>query len=1021
MSTYRQDLQKLLYKLFQFDSADLDFGFYAVMNRKREEIAQFIETDLLDAVEEGLSILAAETQQDAQETYKEARSEVIRLLGDDALEGDALQAAYHNSKPGKKFLQAKQNLEHAAISAELEAQIFNDLYQFFSRYYEDGDFISQRRYGRSNKYAIPYNGEEVHLHWANFDQYYVKTGTYFNNYSFTVPGAIGLESGASVKVTIVKVDIERDNVKGDRRFFVYASDQPLEWDDESHTLTIPFEYRPLTKEESKRVGNRNQQDKLLEEAHEAILKDLPNSTLRGLLSKPDPHQRSDQDRLKYHLSRYTAENTRDFFVHKDLAGFLQRELDYYLKNEVLRLDDVDLDDLTTLRRAGARSKTIRTIADKIITFLDQLESFQRRLFLKRKFVLQSDYCLTLDKIPTSVRPGLYPEILSNEAQRDEWKSLYHIDITSDADLNLNPHLMLDTALFDEDFKHRLIESFENVDEVVDGLLIHSDNFQALAFLQSRYQEAIKCIYIDPPYNTSDEGFIYKNNYKNSSWFSMMENRIRLGKNLLPSTGVINVAIDDTETSGLRFLLDQLFGPENFISTIAIEVNPAGQNIRPNVPAKSHDYCHIYAVDIDRSNMLLRSLTKEERAQFTEQDEEGYYLWDNLRRRGGNSRPTDRPNQWFPLCFNPENKRVSVSAFEGSQEVWPIDPKGQRRIWRVSPEGAEKNIRAGNISVLEKAGRYEIVKKSRMPSGRKPKTLWYKSAYSATTYGTKLLNDILGHQIFSYPKSLHLVEDCISYWVEPDDLILDFFAGSGTTGHAVINLNREDGGKRRYILVEMGEYFDSVLKPRIQKVAYSQDWKNGKPIRPKGGQKELISSGQSHMFQYIRLESYDDTFHNIRFRETQAPLLDLTDYHLSYFLEHETAGSPTLLDIEQFERPFEYKLNVTGPGGVLAPRPVDLMTTFNFLLGLTIHTIRHFQRNEETYVRVVGTNQEGQRVCVIWRNVPSLEEMDAENKWVEETVLADLEYDKLYINGESVIPGALSTEEEFQRRMFEGVH
>ena len=159
---------------------------------------------------------------------------------------------------------------------------------------------------------------------------------------------------------------------------------------------------------------------------------------------------------------------------------------------------------------------------------------------------------------------------------------------------------------------------------------------------------------------------------------------------------------------------------NRIATIAIEVNPAGQNIRPNTPALSHDYCHVYAKDIEQTEMQVRDLTPEERKAYNHKDEKGFFLWDNLRRRGGNSRPADRPGQWYPLYVDRDTRQVSVDSFEGAEEIWPIDPKEERRIWRNNPEGARRDIKSGDISVIVKAGRFEIVKKSRMPKGKKPK-------------------------------------------------------------------------------------------------------------------------------------------------------------------------------------------------------------------------------------------------------------------------------------------------------------
>ena len=282
ITNYRQRLQTLLYDLFQFDSTDLDFGFYAVMNQKRDQIAHFIQVELLDAIAEGLQDIAEHSQAEAQAAFDEARQNLLSMLGEDALEGDELREQFQKTPLGKAYQAAKAILNAAVIAEDTEAAIYNDLYAFFSRYYQDGDFISQRRYGSSDKYAIPYNGQEVYPLWANFDQHYVKTGVHFNNYSFTVPGAIGMEGDASIHVRLTKVDIPRDNVKGDKRFFIFATDQAVTWDATTQTLVIPMEYRPLTLEESDTFGTRNQQEKLLETAPRRY----PESHPRHRLARP---------------------------------------------------------------------------------------------------------------------------------------------------------------------------------------------------------------------------------------------------------------------------------------------------------------------------------------------------------------------------------------------------------------------------------------------------------------------------------------------------------------------------------------------------------------------------------------------------------------------------------------------------------------------------------------------------------------------------------------------------------------
>ena len=232
-------------------------------------------------------------------------------------------------------------------------------------------------------------------------------------------------------------------------------------------------------------------------------------------------------------------------------------------------------------------------------------------------------------------------------------------------------------------------------------------------------------------------------------------------------------------------------------------------------------------------------------------------------------------------------------------------------------------------------------------------------------------------------------------------------------HATVRIE----GNRKYILVEMADYFDTILKPRIQKVAYAADWRDGKPVAG--------SPGQSHMFHYLRLESYEDTLNNLRFRSLDGPLfaaLDaMPDYLLHYMLDYETAGSPSLLDVAQFEPPFAYQLNITRHD-VTEPRTIDLVATFNFLLGLRVRTIRRFEREGAPVVRVTGEDPAGRRVCVLWRDVPPLEEMEAEKAWLQAEALAGVAYDRLYINGESALPGSdvLAIEPEFKRLMFEGI-
>ena len=1114
----RSRLLKKLKELFQLDQPDLDFGFYRIMHAKAGQVQTFIENDLLKIVT------------DAFGEGDDRRKEELKAKIDREIQV-AKEYGAPDPENSPKVKEAKAEYNAFKDRTGSEADIYDHLYRFFERYYDNGDFLSLRYYARETgskamPYAIPYNGEEVKLNWANADQYYIKTADYFSNFTFDlrqtkefrglseedqIDALVDQLDDSPLKVHFRIIDAtegEHGNVKAsdaEKRFFIINDQEPVEIN-QDRELVVNFEYRP---DPEKSGQEKTWREKRNGQAVETIIGQLEamrqgNDGDRELISEylrflklPAPTEKDNKRPLlaKY-INQYTARNTMDYFIHKDLGGFLRRELDFYIKNEVMRLDDIESADAPAVEIYLAKIRVLRKIAGKLIDFLAQLEDFQKKLWLKKKFVVETNYCITLDRIPEE----LYPEIAANEAQREEWIKLFAIDeIEGDLHstaysepmtvefLKTNNKLVLDTRFFDDAFKERLLGSIENYDEQSDGLLIQSENFHVLNLFQERYREQFGCIYIDPPYNTSENTFLYKNAYKHSSWLSMMANGLNIAPILMPKSGVLMCAIDDTEYSNLKTLLSNVFGDQNYVGTIAAEVNPAGQNIRPNVPARSHDYFHIFSKNIEAIRMILRGLTAEERKQYREEDVKGHFYWDNLRRRGGNSRPTDRPKQWFPLFIKGEKVRVPEMEWSDSakkwilneapnsdeMKVWPIDPKGEERIWRVNPDGARNRIVDGEISVINKAGRQEVSLKSREPEGKKPKTLWAESKYSATSHGTKLLLDILGPGLhFSYPKSIYLTSDAIRYWADESALVLDFFAGSGTTGHSVINLNREDEGNRKYVLVEMGNYFDTVLKPRIAKVVYSEGWQNGKPI--------IRSNGVSHCFKYLRLESYEDALNNLRIDENPKRNKTLSanatlkeDYMLHYLLDVETHGSQSLLNIDAFDDPSAYTLDVKKPGlDEVVTRNVDLIETFNYLIGLRVGHIAvpqsfnsEFKRLEDSelpedqdtrlvvdgrikqepdgpwwFRKIEGwvpgdsanpNNGQKEKILIVWRKLTGNLEKDnlMLDEWFQKNRIStrDFEFDTIYVNGSNNLPNlrlddeiwkVRLIEEEFMKRMWD---
>lgn len=979
MTLYEQKFRDILAEILQLDQAELDFGIYRIMNQKRKDIEAFLNNRLVPEV---TKILKAQT-----------------AAGTD-------------------------------ISA-MENEVFSHLAKFFSRYYEGGDFISKRRY-KDDAYAIPYSGEEVKLYWANADQYYIKTSEYFKNYSFVLP-----TSRRKVHFVLRDADTEQNNNKAannmERRFQLCEEDCIAEEDGE---LNIFFTYELMPK--------TIKQDALIKDAEAKIISLSEKgkyADFAELINEKVPTEKNkERTLLMKHLQDYTAKNNFDYFIHKDLGGFLCRELDFYIKNEVMFLDDLDA---THIMEHLAQVKAIKLVGEKIITFLAQLEDFQKKLWLKKKFVVGCDYCITLDRIPRT----LYSEIIANDAQRQEWVRLFAIDEIkgdmmtegyseplTEKFLEDNPFLVLDTKFFSAEFKHKLVGSMEKVDEECNGLLINSENFQALELLQEKCSERVQNIYADPPYNTSASEIMYKNSYKHSSWLSLLEDRIRLGKKLLLDSGIQCTTIDDVEQSRLSLLLQDTFAelPE----TVTIRIKPSGRPI-PNGFAISHEYALFSKKNLGTSIARLTH-SEEQAARYREKDDKGRFLWELLRKAGSNSFRENRPTMYYPLFVNTNSlivrlpkmryeERTSEFVLEeqplaDEQIVFPIKDDGKEGRWYYGVERAV-NEQHELKAVRNNRSSFDIYRRRRPNEGVQPTTSWIDSKYSATEHGTDLLKRLFGQQEkFSYPKSVYAVEDCLRVsGMQSKSIALDYFAGSGTTGHAVINLNREDNGNRKYILCEMAEYFNSVTKPRIEKVIYSEDWKDGKPVSRKG---------ISQCFKYIRLEQYEDTLNNLQPKKQR---LDFDNengkgdfeetYFLRYMLDTETKGD--LFNLEWFKNPFAMSIKTT-KDNELVDTHVDMVETFNYLIGLNVETLRY---PKDGYCVVEGTTHTGnERTLVIWRNCNKVSNEDLNEFFRKQAYCTtDSEFDKIYVNGDNTLPNiktdeehwkVVLIEEEFKKRMFE---
>ena len=770
-----------------------------------------------------------------------------------------------------------------------------------------------------------------------------------------------------------------------------------------------------------------------------------------MLKIPAPTEK-DKNRplLAKYINQYTARNTMDYFIHKDLGSFLRRELDFYIKNEVMRLDDIENADVPTVESYLGKIKVLRQISHQLIDFLAQLEDFQKKLWLKKKFVTETNYCITLDRISED----FYAEIAANESQRLEWVSLFAIAEIKETNgdllsagavgysepltvefLQQNRFLVLDTRFFSEDFKARLLATFEDLDGQCDGLLIHSENFQASNLIFSKYNSSISCFYCDPPYNTGTDGFIYKDSFQHSSWLAMMHNKLPFFQNFVEKDGVIFLSLDDNELHTGLLLMELFFSQGKHLATFARRTKSGGGSAT-DAFAIEHDYIIAWS-NSEKCRKFFINFDQDYLRRYSEEDSGGKFFWDTMERGSTATKP------------------YLIEAPDGTKL------KGK---WFRSEERFLDDLKTGDARIIKlKNNKWSVQFKQRLSDGKKLRSLMYENDYKSEP---KDLEEIGLGEIFSYPKPVFLLKRLIesaTFFDRDNAIVADYFAGSGTTGHAVINLNREDNGNRKYILVEMGDHFDTVLKPRIAKVIYSQNWKDGKPTER--------NSGISHCFKYIRLESYEDTLNNLRLDHNSQRDKTLQknnefrqDYMLHYWLKIETRGSQSLLNIDNFAQPNAYKLNLKIPGSdQYQQQTIDLIETFNYLIGLRVKQIDAPQRFNAQFKREIdpelpesqqtklildgklqsdpngqywfrkieGTvpqnpydpnNGITENVLIVWRNLT--DDLEKDNTLLEQWFLKnrinpkDFEYDTIYVNGSNTLPNLKKDDEHWKVRLIE---
>lgn len=1007
----------LLRQIFELDKADLDFGIYRILNIRRHEIEEFFTTRLPQKITDTLQPFATGNKENVRQRMKEIEQMFAGMDIESLPEINAYVAEYK---------QLKQQLQQGTDLSALESDVYSALYSFFSRYYDEGDFISKRRY-KEGVYAIPYEGEEVKLYWANQDQYYIKTSENFKDYTFVA-------DDYTIHFRLVDATTEQNNNKETqdkkRKFMLFVEDEAQypgikTFSVEGNEVSIRFLYDVPENQKVK-----------YEETNLATINEWINSQpdiqLRvALLRVVNPEAKADKRKtvIKKHLDAYVAKNSFDYFIHKDLGGFLTRELDFFIKNEVVHLDDLDTPSEARVGSYLAKVRAIKRVGKDIITFLAQLENFQKRLWLKKKFVVETNWCITLDRVPEKY----YDEICKCKKQVTEWIKLFGIDFDKGDLLNpsftipltanylrANPLLVIDTANFTEDFKNRLISDIDELEENTSGILVFSENLQALNLLQKRFKGTIRGCYIDPPFNLGENAdYLYKVDYKDSTWLSILQDRVLGIRKLLMDDGSIFVRCSHDGNMILRQLMNETYGRNNYRNEIILrraeetkgDLNKQFETIK--TITVNYDNLYWYSKQPSaRFGRIIKPISQDK------SDAHWHSFWKAM----------DRPTMRYCLLGIDLTNHYGQWMWEKNRAQKAVD-----NYIKYSQEFKPKGVTLEEY--WESTGKcLEFVKRD----GDKIGSIKYWIPPRTETMADTNWLDIKGYANkwgFKTENSEGVLKRVIESQSENNEIILDCFLGSGTT--AAVSLKTF----RKFIGVDMGEQFYSVALPRLKYVLNGEQSGVSCSCAYKGG----------GMFKYVSLESYEDALSNLSLKpNVNMRNLFGDDYILQYMLDIETRES--LLNVKAFTTPFEYEMRITEKNETKL-RKVDVCETFNYLIGLTVvhqSAIQRYQtveaRNPEyegavdlvadregqyQFRQIEGTLRNGDKVLIIWRNIT--DDLLASNAALDAYFLKYrlnpryLDYDIIYVNGDSNLENLRRdedhwkverTETEFNRRMFE---
>ena len=990
--------RSVLMELFQLEDAPLESAIHRIMGLRRTQLDDFLNgpQGLISVVREALTGAEREAASARERELRlfieeEAGARYQAMLGDIAAHRDELQAFVKKLAPAAKRQHLLRILEESGDDevTDLEAQVYNSAATFFELYYANGDFGYRSR--SAPLFNLPYDGRDLLVHWKFRDSYYIKSARTQPRLEFTpsveprsriafqltfAGGGDGPVDGEAKFFELVEVSADRDACSA--AFKLAAAPSPkvnvysavaeaslglprktvlpyLVGDDGKPFFKDPKHDSGVVREGT--VKGVRDLELTKEKYHEQLrrgahFKSLGRNGQARLTALKKDRTATFLHELDASFNRFLVGVDADYFVQPNLGHFLRGEKDRFIK-EVLFGDVAGLLNPSASSSSAAVARAFDAIAEAVIGVLEAAENFERDLFLLRKKVMRSDYLISLGLLPRA----LHRQVFANQDQLRHWKDTLACSISRVSDLGKHPTLPVNTQFFGRDQTAQLVGAIEDVDAACRGVAIHGDSFQVLNLIEPLLSDAVRFTYIDPPYNTGNDGFLYKDNFRHASWLSMMDQVLPIGHRLLTDDGTVTISIDDVELANLSELMALRFGAQNEVARLIWDRNRKND---AKLFSVGHEYMLVMAKDARR--------LKELGTRWREDKPGAREAIDFFNNAIAGPKPnwTVIKKRWTEYLRNLEDQ--DVKRWLGRYRAVGPDPLNRKIVPERGPYRTDRDVSwpgAGGPRYVVKHPRtkkpvpipdrgwefadeeafWAAWEEGRIRFGKdhttKPSRVTYLSesleqvmSSVQSSYAQTAAQDLLrlfGRPVFANPKNWRDILRLCSYMSREGDTILDYFAGSGTTGHAVLELNRRSKGSgRRFVVVESGDHFDTVLVPRLERVMYSSSWKDGEPS-------DDGRSGSQTMIKVQEVETFEDVLGRLEPVVNHDALLSS---RLAFRGEAQRirgssasggAGPSGALNL------FDPEANtVTTSRG---ERSIDLLETYCYLRGLNIKSLR----------------------------------------------------------------------------------